>query len=182
MQWIIAIVVAFVAWRLYVRVRKQFVAQPLRPRKHIRRIVLLLVSGTVLARMFVHEAADGWALGGAAVLGLLLGAIGAKLATVTPAAEGSEATYTPNVWIGATLTALLLGRVAYRLGKLAFGDGIAAAQADALPRGVDLMQRSPWTLALIGLLIGYNVALQAGLVVRGRRLGTATDDKPSAHG
>jgi hypothetical protein len=180
MNWVVLAIVVLVAVRMYFRIRKQFGVQPLRPRKHVRRAIFLGIAGYAIAHIFVRSGEAAMWMGGGALGGVVLGVIGVTLAQIEPARDGQEARYTPNPWIGAVLSALLIGRVAWRLGKLAFG-GSAAAAAMAMPTGdpaaqmrmVDVLQRSPGTLLLLGLLLGYNLCFQVGLAVQHARLSRA---------
>jgi len=75
--------------------------------------------------------------------------------------------YTPNGYIGAILSALLLSRLAYRF--LVLYPTLQSAHAE----GADpftMFQRSPLTLALFGIVIGYYIAYSIGLLVRSRAL------------
>ena len=75
--------------------------------------------------------------------------------------------YTPNGYIGAVLSALLLGRLAYRFQVLY--PAMQAAQADdANPFAA--FQRSPLTFALFGVVIGYYLAYYVGLLMRSAAL------------
>ena len=72
---------------------------------------------------------------------------------------------TRRLWIGGALTALLVGRLAYRFIVMgAFMHSGAAVPAHGPAPG-----DSPLTMAVIGLTLGYYLAYYAGILVHHRR-------------
>src|SRR5215469_3241051 len=84
--------------------------------------------------------------------------------------------YTPHTYIGALVSALFLGRIAYRFIVL-YSTAHAVAAADSNPFAV--YQRSPLTLAIFGVLVGYYVAYYAGILARNRVLAVPSPDAAS---
>lgn len=74
--------------------------------------------------------------------------------------------------VGAVLTALLLGRLAWRFLVLWPQMQHAEALAASAPPGTSMQmgyQSSPLTMLVIGLLVGYYIVYYAGLLVHHRR-------------
>ena len=166
MTW--AVAVPLVALVLYRRVRRNFGRQPLRVgRLMLRSGLLALVAAMLLALGLVGAGAAS-----TAGLGVLAGlAAGGALAVVslrmTRFEHGASGHwYTPNSMIGVALTALLLGRLAYRFVAVR---AVAATAAAADPSAIAAFQRSPLTLAIAGLLIGYYLIYCIGLLRAARR-------------
>ncbi len=166
MTW--AVAVPLVTLVLYRRVRRNFGRQPLR-------VGRLLVRSGLLALVAAMLLALGLAGGGAASMtswGVLAGlAIGGALAVVslrmTRFEHGAGGHwYIPNPIIGIALTALLLGRLAYRFFAVR---AVAASASAADLSGLAAFQRSPLTLAIAGLLIGYYLVYCLGLLRMARQ-------------
>ena len=153
---VIGAVVLFV---LYRRVRRNIGRQPVRPRRMHWRIAVLGVVGVMLA--FV-AARDMNLLGGllAGVAGgMLLGWFGLRYTKFEVTPQGQF--YTPHTYIGLVVSALLIGRLAYRF-VVVYPSMQAASQADQDP--FSSFSRSPLTLAVFGVLIGYYVLYYAGVL------------------
>ncbi len=156
-----AIVVPLVAWRVYLRFKRNVGRQPFQPVRLGVRIGFL----TVITLLFVlatlaHPPALAGLAGGVAA-GAALAFVGLKLTRFEMTPEGEF--YTPNTAIGVGLTLLLVGRVAYRLVALYFAPA---------PVGIPVqgMFQSPLTLVIFGVSAGYFIAYNTGLLVRGKRL------------
>lgn len=160
-----ALLVPFIAWRVYKRVRRNIGRQALRATR-------LKVSVAIFGAVLVGFA--WFALGAPRVLAALGGglAVSAGLAGLALRLTKFEATpegrfYTPNAAIGVAVSVLFVGRLAYRF--LALGAaGTAAADAatggaSALPVG-----QSALTYFLFGLSVGYYIFYYAGLLWKGR--------------
>lgn len=162
---------AAVGWLYYRRIRSQFGRQVYRARRaKVRIAVLSLVGcGLLYAAVVVPHVAPGVAIG--VPIGVVLG-IFALRHTHTGLVDGVPG-YTPNPWIGSALSALLVGRLAWR-----FQDGVFSA------RHVDAAgapQASPLTFACLAMLVAYALVHGAGLAGRMRALASATDRLPPAH-
>ena len=166
MTW--AVAVPLVALVLYRRVRRNFGRQPLRVgRLMLRSGLLALIAALLLLVGLVGGAAASstglGVLAGLAVGGVL-GTVGLRMTRFEHGASGHW--YTPNPVIGAVLTALLLGRLAYRFFAVR---AVAAIAVAAEPSAIAVFQRSPLTLAIAGLLIGYHLIYGIGLLRAARR-------------
>jgi len=146
---------------MYRRFRRLFGRQPLQPARLKFRIVFLLVVGAMLLQRGGFGAQSALAvaigLGGGVALGLL----GVRLTTFETTPQGRF--YTPHGGIGLLLSALLLGRLAYRfvvVWPLMHGAHVAGGSPMAS------FQRSPLTLAIFALLVGYYVTYCIGILLR----------------
>ena len=164
-----------IVWRLYARMRRNFGRQPIRPKRMWTRVgFLVLVSLLVASEGFINPrlvAGLGLGLAGGVILGL------AALRFTRFEIDGKNDCYFPNPWIGLGLTALFIGRLLYRF--MVLWPEISRGAAG----GIGQSPRSPLTLAILGLLIGYYIAYYAGLLVHHRRVlagGRVTTQGPNA--
>ncbi|MGH8184893.1 MAG: DUF1453 domain-containing protein, partial [Rhodanobacteraceae bacterium] len=110
---IVPIVIApLIVWRLYMRMRRNFGRQPIRPKRMWTRVAIL----SVVIVLFALEGLRGPMLAEGLVAGLLGGVVLGIVALRFTRFEidGTNDCYVPNPWIGLGLTALLLGRLLYR--------------------------------------------------------------------
>jgi cytochrome b561 len=123
-------------------------------------VFLLLIGALLLARAAMGLQA-GLAVAAGLGSGVALAWLGLRLTTFETTPQGRF--YTPHGGIGLALSALLLGRLAYRFFV------IAPVLQDAHEAGMNpfaAFQRSPLTLAIFALLIGYYVTYYAGILLR----------------
>jgi phosphate/sulfate permease len=145
---------ALFAWAMYRRIRRNFGMQLWRPvRAGIRLALLSLIACVLIAMAFLHPQTS-IATGIGAVLGLGLGLLALKHTHV--GWKDGQRSYTPNPWIGGALSAILLGRLAWRWTH----GGLMAAQPS--PSGL--------TLGLAAVLIAYSLAYIGGLTLQMRHL------------
>jgi hypothetical protein len=159
--YVFAAMAALVLFALYRRFRKLFGRQLLQPsRLKVRIGILSLVMLLLVARSMHSANLAAAGLGGFAA-GAALAYIGLRLTRfdVTP----GDIFYTPNGYIGAALSIVLLSRLAYRFQVLY--PSMQAAHAES-GDPFAAFQRSPLTLALFGIVIGYYLAYCAGLLIR----------------
>lgn len=149
---------AFAVWR---RVRGQFGRQPVRRGRMLTRVLVLVGVAGLLALAGLRDPRLLEGLAGGLVGGVALGLLGLRLTRFERGPDGADL-YLPNPWIGATVTAVLVGRLAWRFLVLLPQTGGGAAVAPALGN-------SPLTLLVVGLMIGYYVSYYAGLLVHHRR-------------
>jgi len=127
---------AAIAFLYYRRIRRTFGRQPWKPvRAGIRQgVMALLGAALVSAAVFLPGVLPGIVIG--AVVGIGLGVLALRH-THTEWADG-QGWSTTNPWIGAALTVVLLGRLAWRVGSgaLATGDGASGFQASPLTFGI----------------------------------------------
>lgn len=159
------IMLPLLAWIVWRRVSRQFGRQPIRRKRMIFRIVVFVLVGGLLALSGFHHAALAEGLAAGVLLGGALGLLGIRLTRfeIDPARGDC---YVPNPWIGALLTALLLGRLAWRLLVAWPPMQQVPAASGAMPPGY---AASPLTMLVIGLLVGYYIVYFSGLLIHHRR-------------
>ena len=166
-----AIIVPLMALMVWRRISRQFGRQPIRRKRMIARVVIFAVIGGLLMLGGLRDIRLAEGLLGGAVIGAALGFAGLRLTRFeTDPVKGD--CYLPNPWIGAVLTALLLGRLVWRFMVLAPQMQHADALAAGAPGGAGMQmgyQSSPLTMLMIGLLVGYYIVYYAGLLVHHRR-------------
>ncbi len=149
---------AVIGWAYYRRIRGSFGRQPWRPLRTGIRLGLLSLAlvAMVMAAVFVPKAA--WPVVGGLAVGATLGMFAIRH-TRMEWFEGKRC-YTPNPWIGAALSLLLIGRLLWRAGSGVFGAGAQQMTQNA----------SPLTLAIGATLISYYIVQGIGLSLAMRRL------------
>ena len=158
-QLVPVILLPFIAWRIYARVRRNIGRQAFNPRRMTGAIVffsLIIALFAFGARGYPPSLA---ALGGGLLLSIpvALFGLGATKFETTP--DGKF--YTPHTGVGVALTVLFLGRMAYRMVTI-MGD---PAMAAGMPP--PSMFHSPLTLAIFGLTAGYYITYYVGARRRG---------------
>jgi hypothetical protein len=156
---------AVVMWAVYRRVRRNFGRQPIAVGRMQFRIGLLSLVGVVMLVFAARDLALAGALLGGIVFGAGLGYFGLQHTQFEATPEGKF--FTPHTYVGLFVTALFLGRLAYRF-LTVLPAMHAAHQVDENP--FDAYQKSPLTLAIFGVLIGYYVVLYVGVLRRSRGL------------
>jgi hypothetical protein len=162
MPTLVSPLVAFLVWR---RVRRQFGRQPVRRGPMIARVTILTVVALLVSLVGLHDLRLLGGLGSGLFGGVVLGLLGLRLTRFERSADGRDL-YLPNPWIGATVTALLVGRLAWRFLVLMPHTGAAGPM---LGPSTPQPGNSPLTLLVLGLMIGYYVSYYAGLLVHHRR-------------
>lgn len=149
------------AFLMYRRFRRLFGRQRVQPARLKFRIAVLLDVAAMLLLRGSLGAQGGLAVAAGIGGGIALGLFGLRLTTFETTPQGRF--YTPHGGIGLLLSALLLGRLAYRLvvvWPLMHGARMAGANPLAS------FERSPLTLAIFALLIGYYVTYCIGILLR----------------
>jgi hypothetical protein len=160
--WLFAVLIPLM---LYRRFRRTFGRQPLQKSRMTLRIVVLLILGATLAPLALQSSA------------YLSGEVGGLAAGVALALWGAQRTrfltqdgrlyYIPHTYTGIAVSALLLGRIAYRIVQLFSAGGltgIGAPGGSGTAGGPASMMRSPLTATIFFVLIGYYVCYY-GLVL-----------------
>lgn len=157
------LIAALVIWGVVRRVRRTFGRQPVHPGRIWLRIGILALAGGLFVATSVTRGVETLE---ALIAGLAGGAVLAYFGLrhtrfeVTP--EGRF--YTPHTYIGLAVTLLFLGRLAYRF--LYFGSANTMFAGD--PNAAVAYQRSPLTLGILAVLIGYYLLYYAGVLLRTR--------------
>jgi hypothetical protein len=156
---------ALITLAIYRRIRRNIGRQKLSPARLTWRAAVLGLAGTMILFVSLRDVNLFGAMAAGLALGVVLAWFGLKhtLFEVTP--EGRF--YTPHTYIGAFVSVLFLGRIAYRFFVL-YSAGQSLTQTGGDPFAA--YQNSPLTLAIFGVLVGYYVAYYAGLLMRNRGL------------
>lgn len=157
---------ALIVFSIYRRLRRNFGAQPLRPKSMSVRIVVLLVVAAVLLPL-AFRSTEFLLLGvGGLGAGLALGLFAASRTRFEKRA--GLLYYIPHTYTGLLVTALFLGRLLYRLFELvATGALSGATPTNTGPEayGTQAMLHSPLTFGVFFVLIGYYVTYYSRLLV-----------------
>jgi hypothetical protein len=156
---------AFILFILYRRVRRNIGRQAVSPARMQFRMGMLSVVGVLFAFFAMRDINLLGSLLAGVAGGALLAWFGLKHTQFEKTASGVF--YTPHTYIGLAVSALLIARLAYRF-IIVYPTMQAAAQADQ--DGLAAFQRSPLTLAIFGILIGYYVFYYAGVLSKAKRL------------
>ncbi|CAM1000310.1 DUF1453 domain-containing protein [Rhodanobacter sp. Root179] len=159
------IMLPLLAWMVWKRVSRQFGRQPIRRKRMIARIVIFVILGGLMALSGLQRLALAEGLLGGVLIGGAVGLVGLRLTRFEIDPVKGDC-YVPNPWIGALLTALLLGRLAWRLFETWQMQATAGGSAAMQPMGQAL---TPLTLLVIGLLVGYYIVYFTGLLIHHRR-------------
>lgn len=147
-----------IIWRVYSRLRRAVGRQKLtRIRPWLTVSIIPLSLGIIGA--FAIMMGDPWAsisLAAGIVSGLGLALFGLHMTKF----EKTDAGYyfTPNTYLGAFLSLILIGRVGYRMLQTLETEG----GFDGTPPNVF---QSPLTLAIIGLVMGYYLVYMMGILI-----------------
>ncbi len=153
---------ALLVWAIARRLRRTFGRQPLQPARLWLRVgILTLLGALVVATSVTRDARMLGALAGGLACGLGLGYLGLRHTRFEVTPQGRF--YTPHTYIGLAVTLLFVGRLVYRFLYLANG---ADFTGDA--HGAAAYQRSPLTVGIFAVLIGYYVLFYAGVLFRTR--------------
>jgi len=148
--------VPLVAWRIYMRVRRNIGQQKSRLWRHWAGTALCPILLVTFALAAMRSADAEIALLGGIAGGLGLGTWGLRLTRFTE--SGGNFYYTPNPYLGVGLSALLIARVAWRFYEIYQLQGTppSAASSD--------LARSPLTLLLLGVVFCYYATYSFGLL------------------
>lgn len=158
------ILAPLMAFAVYRRVRGSFGRQPIRTKRMSVRVVIFALLACAMLTSGLQDIRLGQGALGGLVLGGVLAMVGLRLTRFDSTPGGGDF-YIPNPWIGGALTALLVGRLAWRFLVLApvFQGGAPAVAHTPAPGN------SPLTMLVVGLTVGYYMAYYTGILVHHRR-------------
>ncbi len=157
-------IAAVASFGIYRRVRRNIGRQPLSPKRLGFRIAIFaLVCALVAALAPLPHYAPAFMAGGA-LAGAALGLFGLRHTVFEFTPQGNY--YTPHLYIGLAVTALLVGRIIYRMLQLYALQNPTLMGAPPPPAF-----GSPLTVGILFLTAGYYICYNAGLL---RRLRSAT--------
>jgi hypothetical protein len=151
------LLIGLIAWRFYRRVRRNIGRQRLHPRRAVTSIIILSVVSILIVGTSLRNANLLLGFGGGLLVGIALGFVGLRLTRFETTEQGHF--YTPNTHIGIAVSLLLVGRITYRFMILR---DVSTASHHPPP------MQSPLTLLIFGLVVGYYLVYQAGLLVHSR--------------
>lgn len=164
---------ALLAWGIYRRMRRTFGRQTVNAGRMWARVgILTLVGALVMVGAARNLSALEGMLGGI-VCGCALGYLGLKHTQFEITPEGSF--YTPHTYIGLVVTVLFLGRLGYRFFTL-YSPGMAPAPPGGNPMAAGFANGygSPLTVAIFGVLVGYYVLFNLGVLQKTKLLALQT--------
>jgi hypothetical protein len=141
-------------WSMYRRVRRNIGRQKLRPVRITISIVIFSLISVIFLGLARSQPPLLIGIGGGLLLGASLGFLGLRLTKFETNEAGHF--YTPNTHIGLVLSALFIGRVAYRYWVLNHA-------VDPSPHSPAF--QSPLTFLIFGLTAGYYLVYYIGLFV-----------------
>ena len=171
------LVAAFVAWAIYRRVRRNIGRQRVSPTRMRTRMILLGVIGAMVLFTSARNVELFGAMAAGLAGGVALARLGLKHTQFETTPQGNF--YTPHTYIGLFVSVLLLGRIAYRF-MIVYPAMQAAQQVNANPFGA--YQKSPLTLAIFGIVVGYYIAYYGGVLAWSRAAATTKRAETSLPG
>jgi uncharacterized membrane protein len=172
--WIFAALVVFMVYR---RFRRNFGRQLLRPRRMTVRMVILLVLGVTLAPAALRGRDYLFAETAGAAAGVALALWGASRTRFVR--DGERLFYIPHTYTGIVVSALLLGRIVYRLVQLYATGGFPGAGNPSPGAPVSIV-KAPLTAGLFFVLIGYYVCYYGRVLWKSKRITPADLEAPQA--
>jgi hypothetical protein len=162
--WVFA---ALVVLAMYRRFRRNFGRQLLRPVRMTVRVGILLLLALTLAPLALRgaEYVAAEALGASA--GVALALWGASRTRFLR--DGERLFYIPHTYTGLAVSALVLGRVVYRLIDL-YPTGGVPLPGNPTPDTQAAMVKTPLTVGLFFVLIGYYVCYYGRVLWKSRRI------------
>lgn len=157
-QLVPVLVVPFIAWRIYSRIRRSIGRQAFKPGRMTGAIVFFSAITVVVALGALTYLPALAALAGGLALSIPLALFGLQATKFETTPEGKF--YTPHTGIGVALTVLFFGRMGYRMFVL-----MGSPPADGLPP--PLVYHSPLTLLIFGVTAGYYITYYIGARRRG---------------
>jgi hypothetical protein len=152
-----------VAWAVYRRLRRTIGRQLVQTGRLRYRIGVFTVLGALILYASLSEFTLLAALIGGIGCGALLAPVGLRHTKFETTAEGRF--YTPHTYIGLIVSALFLARIAFRLASQ-----YLAPHAEAVldPNPFAAYKKNPLTLSIFGVLIGYYIVFNFGVLRRSR--------------
>ena len=159
-QLVPALIIIFIAWRVYMRARRYIGRQPFHPKRLQATIWIFSIITVLFALSALLSLPTLGALAGGLVLSMGLAWFGLRLTKFEDTPAGKF--YTPNTALGLGVTALFVGRFFYRLFVLY---AMTDLQSPTAPQPF----QSPLTYFLYGLTAGYYITYSAGVLIRSHK-------------
>jgi hypothetical protein len=168
---------ALVVFVIYRRLRRSFGRQLLRPARMTVRMVLLAVIGCVLLPLGLRSPQFLWAEIAGAALGIGLAVWGAERTRFQM--YGERLHYVPHTYTGIAVSLLFLGRLVFRAVQMYGAHGSPSADA-AQGFASASMMRSPLTVGLYFVLLGYYLCYYSLVLWKSKHLKAEDIEVPSA--
>lgn len=159
-QLVPALIIPFIAWRIYMRVRRNIGRQLFHPNRLKVSVGIFSTVAVIFLLVTLQYPLVAAALGGGLVLAVPIALVGLKLTKFEDTPQGKF--YTPNTALGIGISALFIGRLAYRYLVLYLSPDLQTAAAQPA-------FQSPLTFFLFGLSAGYFIAYQIGVLIRSHK-------------
>ena len=153
------VIASIVAWRVYVRIRRNIGRQLLNPRRLMAQIIFFSVASAMMLLWSLSQPTVLAGLAGGWLLAVPLALFGLRLTRFETTEEGFV--YTPNTYIGVALSLFLVVRLAYRFAVL-------NGTTPSIVQPAKGFMQSPLTLFMFGLLAGYYITYYAGVYRRSK--------------
>ncbi len=171
--WIFAALVVFMVYR---RFRRNFGRQLLRPTRMTLRLGVLLVLAAALAPATLRGRDYLFAETAGAAAGVALALWGASRTRFVR--DGERLFYIPHTYTGIAVSALVLGRIVYRLVQLYPMGGFPGA-GNPSPGAPASIVKAPLTAGLFFVLIGYYVCYYGWVLWKSKRITPADLEAPA---
>jgi hypothetical protein len=156
-QFVSLLLAAVVVWSVYLRLRRSFGKQRLRPVQLGFRIGLFLLIGCLLLSSVMRQTAYLESLGVGLIVGIALALWGASRTRYLR--EQGQLFFVPHTYTGLAVSLLFLGRLVYRFVQVYAAPGAGPPGAGSPNPGFAAASivNSPLTVALFYILVGYYV-------------------------
>ena len=156
-QLVPALVIPFIAWRIYMRARRNIGRQLFKPARLQVSIAVFSTVLVVFGYFGLPHPVTLVALGGGLAASGALAWWGLHLTKFENTPQGKF--YTPNTALGLAVMALFIGRILYRMIALST---VSSGTAAAMPQPF----QSPLTFFLFGVTAGYYIVYAIGVLIR----------------
>jgi len=164
------LIAALVVFIIYRRFRRSFGQQPLRRVRMQARMITLLIIGCLLLPVALRSTAFLLALLAGVAAGVALALWGAARTRFLKIDQ--QLYYVPHTYTGIAVSLLFLGRFVYRFIQVyASAHAVNAADLDpANPAFAPSMLRSPLTVGLFFVVVGYYVCYYSAVLRKSKRV------------
>jgi hypothetical protein len=157
-----ALIIPFVGWRIYTRVRRNVGRQPFHERRWKTTVIIFSVMSLLLGAFASRSLPALGGLAGGLALGAALAVVAFNLTRWESTPAGNF--YTPNTAIGLGVTLLFIGRIAYRIVTI-----VSLSPAERAAAGGMASFQNPLTLLTFGITAGFYIAYNASLLLHAHK-------------
>jgi hypothetical protein len=164
------LIFALLGWVIYRRIRRTIGRQLIEPRRMYLRAGILTVLGAFIMLGSANSVTAMSAMAGGVVAGCALAFVGLRHTQFEATANARY--YTPHMYIGLFVSLLLIGRLLYRYLQLMQHPASMVAPD---PNAMATLQKSPMTIAIFGIVVGYYVFYILGVLRKSRTIALTPD-------